>query len=129
MQIVPQQSRIIVEPIEEADSQLVIPNSKTEDGEDLVFKRLRVVAVGTGRVLDTGVVIDMPMAVGDEVVVDGRYCKQLQPRTWYGDRELYVVDYAGVLVKVVRDPAEPISTHKPAKPAILAPSKKILVAS
>ena len=127
MQIVPQQSRVVVEPIDEPDSMLVIPNGKTEEGSDLVFKRLRVVKVGTGRVLDSGVVIDIPLKEGDEVVVDARYAHQLQPRTWYGDRELYVVDYAGVIAKIERIADEPVVTHLPRKQPILKPSKKILV--
>lgn len=121
MRILPQQSRIVVEPIPD-DSKIIIPEGfKDEDGNEHPRPiRWRIVAVGAGRTLENGTVIPIPLEVGDEVVFYGNGAVRLEPRAFYGDRILQVVDYAYVVGKVERDPGEVVSFVPPARKIVAA---------
>ncbi len=145
MKINPQQSRIVVEPIPNEDTTIQAVFIKSADNDSdrpAEAFRYRVVAVGKGRTLENGTVIPVPVQVGDEVRFDFRYAQPLFPETWYGGAEnsnppnfgkhtKFVVDYAGVLAVIERDPEEKVSRFnlpkqeidapKPPKPSILIP--------
>lgn len=122
MKIYPQQSLIVVEPIPNEDTTLIIPDMRDEEGKDTdkpnEALRLRVIEVGPGRTLDNGTVIPVPLKVGDEVVCDFKFAMQLLPPSWYGGGMKWIVDYAGVVAVIKRDPDEKVSRfHVPqAKP-------------
>lgn len=136
MKIFPQQSLIVVEPIPNEDTKLVIPAMKDVDGNDTDAPnealRLRVIEVGPGRTLDNGTVIPVPLKVGDEVLCNFKYAMRMLPESWYGGGIKWVVDYAGVLARIERDPGEKVSrfnvpeAEKPAsKPTILVPGHMV----
>ncbi len=101
MKVIPQENRIIVEPIEEDDGGIVIPDNAKDK-----YQRVRVVAVGPGRVLSSGETFPIPLQEGDEVVFDRQFCTRLVPDEIYDNRKLAVVEYEGVLVKIERAQGE-----------------------
>lgn len=100
--LVPQQARIICEYIEPKSA--IISPDNAETPENAAWK---VVAVGSGRLLENGEVYGIPLEIGDEVVFAPQFHLQLNPAQ-YGGRKLAVVDYAGVLFKIEREPGDEI---------------------
>lgn len=105
MKIIPQQSRILVELIDDGfwGEIALPPNMEAPD-----FSRCKVIAIGAGRTLENGTVIPVPLKEGAEVVVDMRFAMRLLPEQMYENRKLATVDYAGVQCEVQRDPGEPV---------------------
>lgn len=110
MELIPQQSRIVVELIEDSNyGGIELPDNMEKPD----YARCKVVAIGSGRTLENGTVIPVPLEIGDEVVFDARFAAKLEPKCIYEQRNLAVIDYAGVLCTVKRTKGEPLYTAPP----------------
>lgn len=129
--IIPQCSRIIVEPIPHEDTKIIeVDGFKDDEGEEIThFPRWRVVAIGGGRLLDDGRIVKIDtIEVGDEVVIDPRFAIKLDPPGFYDGRKLWAIDYfGGVICKVEREPGEKVSRFAIPKPKPQQPPQGILV--
>lgn len=108
MEICPQLSRVVIEPIEDPEEKIIVPDV----AEDQKYQRSRVVAVGPGRILDNGTTTPVPLNVGDEVVFQQQYAVRLTPESLYGGRKLAIIDYGFILAVVKRDANEPLRAHR-----------------
>ena len=99
MDLQPLGDRIIVEPLEEeatTSSGIVLPDTAKEKPQ-----RGRVIAAGAGQRNDTGEIVPMEVAVGDEVI----YSKYGGTEIKLGTDEVLILRESDVLAKVVGDRA------------------------
>jgi chaperonin GroES len=73
----------------------------------------RVVAVGEGRILESGERIPVPVNVGDEVWFHPQGAIKLEPITAFGGRKLLAVEATAILCRVVRTPQDVADACKP----------------
>ena len=95
MDLQPLGDRIIVEPLEEeatTSSGIVLPDTAKEKPQ-----RGRVIAAGAGQRNDTGEIVPMEVAVGDEVI----YSKYGGTEIKLGTDEVLILRESDVLAKVV----------------------------
>ena len=97
MDLQPLGDRIIVEPLEEeatTSSGIVLPDTAKEKPQ-----RGRVIAAGAGQRNDTGEIVPMEVAVGDEVI----YSKYGGTEIKLGADDVLILRESDVLAKVVGD--------------------------
>ncbi len=120
MQIFPQSTRVLLEPIPEEEGALIMPDGvfKDEDGNDRdPLCRWRVCAKGPGKRLDDGSYEPIPLEIGDEIVMDGRFASRMTPIAWYGGNRYVLVEYGAILAKIAREPGEKVG--QPAAPSVV----------
>ncbi len=127
MKIVPQQSRVLVELIDDNFwGKIALPqNMETPE-----YSRCIVREIGAGRTLENGTVIPIPLKIGAEVVCDMRFAMKLMPEQMYENKKLAIVDYAGVQCEVIRNPGEPVFTMPKSQPepVIVQRSQRLVIA-
>lgn len=109
-------NKVIVEQIEhDLGGGIVLPDNITSG-----LTVCRVVAVGEGRVLETGAVVKPPVVAGDEVWFHPNGAIRLEPISAFGGRKLLAVETNALLCKVTRTPQDVIDAAT--SPKLLVPN-------